>query len=95
MVFVPEGEFWMGCNDSLDKNCWDREKPYHNVYLDAYYIDKYEVTQREYNECVRYGSCKTNIKYDDFTDANQPVVGVMWGDARSYCAWAPHFWLAW
>jgi len=42
MVLVPAGEFWMGCNKSLDKRCSKNQKPYHKVYLDAFYIDKYE-----------------------------------------------------
>ena len=39
MVLVPAGEFTMGSNDGGDD-----EKPAHRVSLDAYYIDKYEVT---------------------------------------------------
>ena len=38
MVFIPAGEFQMGSND---------EKPVHIVYLDAFYIDKYEVTNAQ------------------------------------------------
>ena len=43
MVLVPAGEFTMGSNDGGDD-----EKPAHRVSLDAYYIDKYEVTVRQY-----------------------------------------------
>ena len=49
-VLVPEGEFKMGDNfndDDLD------EKPVHKVYLDEYYIGKYEVTNGEYIEFLR------------------------------------------
>ena len=38
MVLVPAGEFSMGSEE------YDDEKPRHQVYLDAFYIDKYEVT---------------------------------------------------
>ena len=88
MVFVPAGEFWMGCNAQVDKNCDIDEKPYHKIYLDAFYIDKYEVTQEEYKECVRAGACRGNEKYDGFTGDRQPVVGVDWNDAKAYCEWA-------
>jgi formylglycine-generating enzyme required for sulfatase activity len=43
MVLVPAGEFTMGSNDGSDD-----EKPVHQVSLDAYYLDKYEVTVGQY-----------------------------------------------
>ncbi|OGP59482.1 MAG: hypothetical protein A2V67_10775 [Deltaproteobacteria bacterium RBG_13_61_14] len=64
------------------------EEPAHRVSLDAFYIDKFEVTQGEYKECVRAGSCKDNKKYDGFTGDRQPVVGVTWNQAKAYCEWA-------
>lgn len=42
MVLIPAGEFTMGSND------YSNEKPVHKVYLSAYYIDKYEVTNEQY-----------------------------------------------
>jgi formylglycine-generating enzyme required for sulfatase activity len=87
-VSVPAGEFWMGCNDQVDKDCEADEKPYHKVYLDAFYIDKFEVTQGEYNQCVKSGPCTANQKHNGFIDDRQPVVGVTWDDAESYCEWA-------
>ncbi|MCG9126201.1 TonB family protein [Candidatus Poribacteria bacterium] len=47
MVLIPAGEFQMGSNDG-DKE----EKPIHTVYVDAFYIDKYEVTNAEYKVFV-------------------------------------------
>ena len=46
MVPVPAGEFMMGCdpNNTGDYYCLPRGGPLHKVYLDAYEIDKYEVT---------------------------------------------------
>lgn len=43
MAFIPAGEFLMGSSEG-EKD----EFPLHSVYLDAYYIDKYEVTNEEY-----------------------------------------------
>ena len=42
MVLIPAGEFQMGSNDNTD------EKPVHTVYIDAFYIDAYEVTNAQY-----------------------------------------------
>ena len=49
MVFVPAGEFIMG---SPEGGGYGDERPQRTVYLDAFYIGKYEVTNAEYKECV-------------------------------------------
>ena len=97
MALVPTGEFWMGtyygyqeCN-RVQKKCkkewFDDEKPLHKVYLEAYYIDKNEVTNQNYKECVNAGACTPNSFHAGFTDAKQPVVGVTWYQADTYCKW--------
>ena len=45
MVFIPTGEFLMGSNDEKAN---DNEKPTHTVYIDAFYMDKYPVTNEQY-----------------------------------------------
>jgi len=45
MVFVPAGEFQMGDNFREGS---PNELPVHTVYLDAYYIGKYEVTNEQF-----------------------------------------------
>lgn len=47
MVLIPAGEFQMG-NNNGDTD----EKPVHTVYVDAFYIDKYEVTNAQYKAFV-------------------------------------------
>ena len=49
MVLIPAGEFQMGSNDSQAD---DDEKPVHTVYLDAFYMDVYEVTNAQYKQFV-------------------------------------------
>ena len=49
MVFIPAGDFLMGSPE--DKGAFD-EHPPHTVYLDAYYIDKYEVTNAQFQRFV-------------------------------------------
>lgn len=52
MVYIPEGAFVMGYNepyiDSRGNNERANAMPAHSVYLDAFYIDRYEVTYTEY-----------------------------------------------
>src|ERR687886_357823 len=48
MIEIPEGPFKMGSNEGD----YD-EAPEHQVYLHTYYMDKYEVTQGEYDRFVR------------------------------------------
>ena len=45
MVLVPAGEFWMGLSE---EEGLDDEQPRHKVYLDAFYIDQFEVTTERY-----------------------------------------------
>jgi len=92
MVYVPAGEFEMGSNNG-DSD----EKPVHTVFLDAYWIDKCEVSNAQYALCVAAGDC-TKPKYtDSYTRSsyygnpeydNYPVIYVSWHQAQAYCQWA-------
>ncbi|MGI5986358.1 MAG: SUMF1/EgtB/PvdO family nonheme iron enzyme [Oscillospiraceae bacterium] len=85
MVFVPEGTFIMGSDDGFDN-----EKPVREVYLDAYWIDKFEVSNAQYKVCVDTGRCTLpeSINYGDFYYANHPVININWTQAKAYCEWA-------
>ncbi len=89
MVYVPAGEFLMGSADS-DSQAHGNEKPQHKVYLDAFWIDRTEVTNAQYNKCVQAGVCKVSDFANDsnYNGDNQPVVAVDWSQAQAYCQWA-------
>jgi formylglycine-generating enzyme required for sulfatase activity len=72
------------------------EKPVHQVYLDTYYIDKYEVTNAHYRDCVLADGCQAPLQATSYTRAdyydsaqydNYPVIYVNWEMARTYCEW--------
>ena len=89
MCLIPAGSFWMGCNESVDTQCGSDEKPYHEVMLSGYYIDRTEVTQSEFKKCVDAGECGTpDCGWDPTGDPDKPVVCVDWNDATAYCTWA-------
>ncbi len=86
VVNVPAGEFLMG---SRDGEGGAEEHPQHTVYLDAFWIDKTEVTNAQYEACVEAGACQAAHCADD-SDLNapqQPVVCVDWFRAETYCKW--------
>jgi len=90
MVLVPSGEFNMGKN-SNNPTDW---QPEHKVFIDAFYMDKYEVTNREYYEFCT----KTNNPLPEFWGLSQfkcsleypdhPVTGISNFDADRYAKWA-------
>ena len=87
MVLIPEREFLMGDNEG-PRN----ERPEHTVWLDAYYIDRYEVTMGEYQKLLDKDYSieppplwDDGIASGDFGD--RPAVGISWDDATRYCQW--------
>ncbi|MDQ1316996.1 MAG: Formylglycine-rating enzyme family protein [Candidatus Poribacteria bacterium] len=101
MVMIPAGDFQMGSNDGFRR---PDEKPVHTVYLNAFYMDKYEVTNAQYRRFVKETGHKEpegtslvdgrlhsgfNPWSDErFNKDNQPVVCVSWDDAKAYAEWA-------
>jgi formylglycine-generating enzyme required for sulfatase activity len=87
-VKVPAGAFPMGCSDAVDTECKDDEKPTHTVSLDAFEIDRTEVTQNQYAACVTAGACKAPACEWDCSKGDAPAGCVNWADAKAYCTWA-------
>jgi formylglycine-generating enzyme required for sulfatase activity len=91
MVLVPAGEFTMGSETGESD-----EKPVHQVYLDAFYIDIYEVTNAAYKACEDAGKCNSPKQTGSFTRSryygnsqydDNPVIYVDWNMAKTYCEW--------
>jgi sulfatase modifying factor 1 len=85
-VYIPDGKFIMG-DDNGDYD----ERPQRLIYLDAFEIDRYEVTNVQYQRFVfqtgqRAPQYWVNKNYPP-GQADYPVVGVGWEDANAYCTW--------
>ena len=88
MVLIPAGDFQMGSGAGTTYNA--ATTPAHTVYVDAFYIDKYEVTVGQYNAFVRATGHRPLPDWvSQYSPADQhPVVGVTWHDAIAYAKWA-------
>ncbi|NSW53896.1 MAG: SUMF1/EgtB/PvdO family nonheme iron enzyme [Anaerolineae bacterium] len=91
MMYVPAGSFLMGSDDGNTD-----EQPAHEVFLDAYWIDKFEVSSSQYAECVNAEVCSLPKNEDHanmaaYVKANMnntfPIVNVNWYQALFYCEW--------
>lgn len=109
MMLVPAGAFTMGrkaadeladCLQNFHSGCqlaWFMdEEPVHEVYLDGFYIDTYEVTNALYRACEDQGVCdppqssNSNTRLDYYGNPefdNYPVIYVNWKQAKTYCEW--------
>lgn len=99
MVLVPAGEFRMGSTwaeleqvlrlyPGISRQWLEDEVPQHRVYLDSYYIDKFEVTTAQYRDFLAMSN-RPPPKFWEAVDlqvhGRRPVAGVTWYDAQAYC----------
>lgn len=93
LVNIPGGLLKMGSKPDGDD---PDEKPYHDVDMYGFSIEKYEVTNAQYQACVAAGVCPAPTKTGSGTRAsyfgdaafdNYPVVNVTWNGADTYCKW--------
>lgn len=96
MILIPAGLFIMGA----DGHGYD-EAPAHKVYLDAFYMDRYEVTATEFAEFLnaaktykkfysdsKFGTLILDKKFKPRPGLESfPVNGVTWFGATAYCQW--------
>lgn len=101
MVLVSAGEFLMGSNDvdrealavqyGSRKPWFANERPQRKVTLPEFYMDRTEVTNKQYKEFVEATGHKppTNWSGTSYPAqlADHPVAFVNWHDADAYCKW--------
>lgn len=90
MVKIPGGVFTRGTvskeaqkiclknNDHCKEKWFEDEEPLHSIQLDSFYLDKYEVTQKDYQRVMSRNP-------SEFKDLNLPVDSVTWYEAKEYC----------
>jgi len=87
MVFVPGGELRMG-TDQGD----EYERPAHRVMVEAFFIDRTEVTCESYQKFMtatgRAAPPGWGQQVCPPSAARWPVTGVTWDDAEAYARWA-------
>jgi len=84
MARIPEGWFAMGCETGRDD-----EKPVRRVWIDAFELAIYQVTNAEYASFLAATKTPEPMNWNDanFSDSRMPVVAVSWHEAASYCKW--------
>jgi len=119
MVLIPAGEFEMGTDPAeipelvklakdqglffIEAIQFEDEAPRHTVYVDAFYMDAYEVTNAQYRKFVQAtghrelegfivedGIIRIGKPWEskNYKGDNQPVVCVSWDDAKAYADWS-------
>ena len=103
MVYIPSGEFIIGSNE-VDNNAlakefgakhvvfFENEKPERKINLKDFYIEKYEITNKEYGIFINKTKYTppghwANGAYEAGMETH-PLINVTWFDAYAYCKWA-------
>ncbi len=88
MIQIPEAEFRLSEQGKGGKG-------HHTVKLSSFWIDRTEITNAQYENCVQAGSCLSpttcawgDPTYNDPAYSDHPVICVTWQMADTYCTWA-------
>lgn len=92
LVSIPAGAFLHGCNERLDVECLEDERPARSTSLALFDIDRTEVRVEEYAKCTRAGRCSTpattpGCNWPAAEKGEHPINCVDWSQANDYCAW--------
>ena len=99
MLQIPAGKFWMGRTQSMWRDAIgtvprakNDDRPANHIYLDAFYMDKYEVTNTDYARFLQATGAKAPWHWPQGKvpggEDKQAVSNVNWLEATAYCKWA-------
>lgn len=103
MVLIPSGDFIMGTNkvdeDGTQKQIgavkplYLDQHPERNLFLGSFYMDRYEVTNKEYQgflKATQFTDLPAHWIGGVYPDGQSlhPITQVTWWEAWSYCIWA-------
>jgi formylglycine-generating enzyme required for sulfatase activity len=81
LVLIEGGSFIMG-----NENGQEDEKPEHEVQLSNFYISKYEITVKQYEEFCKKSGKEMPESNSEWLD-DHPMTYISWEDAKEYCSW--------
>ena len=98
MALIPAGEFTMGRTKTTSDDPTGMrplilrdDRPPHAVRLDAFYLDRHEVTHAEYARFLEAAGRRAPYHWLDGAmpdgRGDFPIYNVDWDDATAYCAW--------
>ncbi len=100
MIMIPAGEFSRGSSereigevrfDFAGSGILNRELPKNWVYLDSFYLDRYEITNKQYKDFVASTGHSPPLMWQNGAypagKGDHPVVYVSWLDAVAYARW--------
>jgi formylglycine-generating enzyme required for sulfatase activity len=84
MISISEGWFLMGGESGQDN-----ERPVHRVWVDAFELAAYQVTNADYAHFLAATNHRQPLHWNDpnLSHPEQPVVAPSWFDAVAYCEW--------
>lgn len=87
LVTIPSGSFMMGCSDSYHE-CYEHEKPQHQVHIKSFKLMSTEVTFAMWDACVNAGGCSHQPEDEGKGRDNRPVVNVGYDDVtQQFIPW--------
>ncbi len=84
MVLIPEGNL----NCPMDNVLPEKKALFENNHVDAFWMDKTEVTYEEYNKCFTAGACSYSLGVVVLYTPDAAMVMIQEDEAEQYCNWA-------
>ena len=99
MAQIPTGKFWMGRSQTTKDDSedgvprgWMDDRPANLIYLDAFYLDKYEVANADYAKFLEATGGKAPWHWPQGKiskgEERQAIFNVNWFEATAFCKWA-------